>query len=265
MKEKTDIPHPLPSTPEAATLARLAAQPRFANMTPEQAPAAALELWKQSQTVLDLDDNKRRCCDDAHKRYQAIPQPNQWPATLNDFYHLIVRAKDKTECQPRFKRFLRYMVEKEQQEIRQKIERVPERDHRDESTPSEFNTLKFRLLNTKEAVEKAVDRLFEHHKENSFERSELTPLDPYLPDKWTQLAMDYLEWWEVVKTAAKARAGRERAEKAAAAKAAAAFAANPEAPPHKSKRKLTEVESLTKLADAVEKQVAKKKRPPLTK
>lgn len=265
MKDKTDTPQPPPSTPDASTLAHLAAQPRFAPLPPKQAVADALELLKQSQTVLDLDDNKRRCCDDALKRYQAIPQPNQWPATLNDFYRLIVRAKDETECQPRFKRFLRYRVEKEQQEIRQKIETVPERDHRDESTPSEFNTLKFRLLNTEEAVEKAVDRLFERHKADSFERSELPPLDPYLPDKWTQLAMDYLEWWEVEKTAAKARAGRERAEKAAAAKAAAAFAANPEAPPHKSKRKLTEVESLTKLAHAVEKPVAKKKRPPLTK
>lgn len=262
MKEETDIPQPPPSTPDGATLAHLAAQPRFANMTPEQAPAAALELWKQSQALVGLDAKKRRCCDDALRRYKAIPQPNQWPATLNDFYHLIVRAKDKTECQPRFKRFLRYMVEKQQQEIRQKIERVPECESRDESTPSKFNTLKFRLLETGEEVQKEAERRFARYKQHQFQPSELPPLAPYLPDEWTQLAMDYQEWWEAEKTAVKARAGRERAKKAAAAKAAAAFVANPEAPPHKSKRKLTEVESLTKLAAAVEKQAAEKKRPP---
>jgi hypothetical protein len=194
---------------------------------------------------------------------EAIAKPKQWPAALDDFYRLIVRGKDKTENQPRFKHFLRYMVEKEQQEIRQEIERVPECERRDESTSSVFCTLSFRLLETDQAVEREVDRRFADYKAHQFQPSELPILDPYHPNEWTRLARDYLEWWEAEKTAAKARGGRERVKKAAAA-----FAANTEAPPHKSRRKLTKAESLTKLTAAVEKQVAKEKRkklPPLDK
>ena len=50
---------------------------------------------------------------EAHAKIQkesaSLPHPKRYPATLHDFYRLIVKARDKAENQPRFKRFLRFI------------------------------------------------------------------------------------------------------------------------------------------------------------
>ena len=60
----------------------------------------------------------------AHAEFQrecaSLPHPKRYPAALRDFYRLIVRARDKAENQPRFKRFLR--------SIYQEVPREEERD-----------------------------------------------------------------------------------------------------------------------------------------
>jgi hypothetical protein len=35
-----------------------------------------------------------------------IPKPRQWPASLRDFYRLIMEVRDKADAQPRFRRYL---------------------------------------------------------------------------------------------------------------------------------------------------------------
>jgi len=57
----------------------------------------------------------------------TIPQPKQLPATLDDFYKLIVRAKNETENEPRFSRFLRRQVENEQLKIKEELGRLRQR------------------------------------------------------------------------------------------------------------------------------------------
>jgi hypothetical protein len=86
--------------PDASTLAGLAAQ---AGVSPEQ----ALKLWLGSQRLLKREEAARNRIKEARARQDSIPQPGQWPASLDDFYRIIVRAKDRTESQPRFKRYLR--------------------------------------------------------------------------------------------------------------------------------------------------------------
>jgi hypothetical protein len=234
MKEEPSNTQLTPSMPDADKLAKLAAQPRFAHLPPEQAAKAALKFWRESQAAIADDNEGRHRLDDARRRYQSIRQPPQWPATLSDFYRLIVRGEDETINQPRFKRFLRYIVEKEQQEIRQQIEKLPECEITGKKTPPLLNALRLQQLETPQAVEGEVDRRFADFKGRRFQPSELPILDPYLPDEWTRLAQDYLEWWEAEKHEAKRRAGRARAAKAAAAKSVAAKSpapASPEAPP----------------------------------
>jgi len=86
--------------PDASTLASLAAQAR---VSPEQ----ALKLWLGSQRLLEREEAARNRIKQARASQDSIPQPGQWPASLDDFYRIIVRAKDRAESQPRFKRYLR--------------------------------------------------------------------------------------------------------------------------------------------------------------
>jgi hypothetical protein len=237
-----------------------------------QAATAALELLKQSQAVIAADVANHRRNEDAIKRYFGIPRPKQWPATLADFYRLVVRGKDETQNQARFKRFLRYQVDEEQQEIRRDMERA--------GHDSELDALKWRLLQTDEAVQKEVERRFASYETHSFGFD----LHPDLPSEWTRLAGEYLERWQAEKAENRRFAGLVRAhmkdsqaqlarldpkladavrakraskETEAAAKIRADFAAHPEVPPHKSKKKLTERERLEKLHAAQEKELAR--------
>ena len=100
--------------PDPDTLAMLAAQPRFTNLPEADAVSAALGLRQAARDALEAArENSRQ---ELNKAF-TLPRPKQWPATLADFYRLVVRGKDKTENQPRFKRFLRFRPRGESWEL----------------------------------------------------------------------------------------------------------------------------------------------------
>jgi hypothetical protein len=85
---------------DAVTLAKLAAE-KGISLT------EALKFLQESEAVLKTTTERQNRLQEARARLAAIPQPPQWPASLDEFYRLIVKAKDRTNCQPRFKRYLR--------------------------------------------------------------------------------------------------------------------------------------------------------------
>jgi len=169
------------TTPDTATLVYLAAQARFANLAPDEAVIAADKLWREAdrsvrcQEALDLID-EWKC-----KEESAIQQPKHWPATLDDFYRLIVYARDKTENQPRFKLYRLHYWRKVLANIKH-----PPMTEQEELDWSEFDLKRF--------------------KRDGFPTEE----------KWTQEAKEYRRWWMRENTESKRRAGKARAAKAAA-------------------------------------------------
>jgi hypothetical protein len=225
MKEDTGTPPASPSTPDAATLARC---------YPGLSATEALQAWRKYESDLAGAARREKEASEWFKLLERIPQPPQWPAKLDDFYRLIVRAKDKTEAQPRFKRFLRHRILKEQKEIRQRMQTLTEEEMTGKATASQPKASGPRL--TEEALQEAVDRLFNHYKACktcAFQPGELPLLNAYFPNEWTLLALEYHDWWESEKHAAKVRAGH-------------AGAVSP-----KRKRKTTEQEAVLKTVAAI--------------
>src|SRR5260221_14748593 len=87
--------------PDAATLAKLAAQPRFTNLTADEAARKALELWSTCHALLS-DQSAGSMADRIRRIRSNLQQPEKWPASLDDFYRFVVKAKDETDAQPRF-------------------------------------------------------------------------------------------------------------------------------------------------------------------
>jgi hypothetical protein len=101
--------------------------------------------------------------------------PKQFPATLEgDFYKLVVRGRNPSDNQPRFKRFLKE---------RPRVSNLPLTDAE---------------------KDKEVDREFLRIKKDGIHD---------IPD-WIAFLVDYKRWWEKETAAAKAKAGRARAAKA---------------------------------------------------
>lgn len=248
-----------PDILDATTLAQLAAQPRFTKYDPLAAAKAALEMWQECREVLGAFH--RRCREAAEEQQRVpIPQPQQWPAPLQDFFRLIVKAKDKSENLPRFQRFLLWRIN----EIRRTVENDPgNEDPKYSPKPP--------LVEGNEETTKTV-------------RDSLAVYQHIDKELWSPLAEDYMGWWKAETAAAKGFAGSVRAhmndtpaqlarltpklaeavrnaqarKKAVAdGKLRAAFAAHPEAPPHKSKKSLSTVERLEKLHTAQERELAK--------
>jgi hypothetical protein len=63
---------------------------------------AALDLWECSIAAMRVG----RVLDKADPSEPPIPDPEHWPATLKDFYRLVIGAREEGDCQHRFKRFL---------------------------------------------------------------------------------------------------------------------------------------------------------------
>jgi hypothetical protein len=91
--------------PNIETLATLAAQARFANLTPAAAVRSALALWLECQTVLEEHGEKPSAAQPAHE--PAQPQkPKQWPIQLHQFYSLVVKGRDEGASEKRLMKFL---------------------------------------------------------------------------------------------------------------------------------------------------------------
>lgn len=153
--------------PDPVTLANLAAQPRFVNLPDVEAIRASLEFFKRCAMAIEIQARFDSLADEK----AAVQTPQQWPAPIDEFYKLIVRAKDRTTNQPRLKAYLLHIWQ-------------------------ELARLKPKALNPSEA-----DRQAEAHllalKSNGFSREE-----------WHEHAAPYLAWWKKQKTEKKQLAGK---------------------------------------------------------
>src|SRR5262245_30723288 len=91
--------------PDTTTLAHLAAQSRFANLDPERAAKDALFLWQVCDNVRRTEEANVRANSGPSGQLKGwmdrqrfdIPQPKTWPATLSDFYRVVMREKDEAK------------------------------------------------------------------------------------------------------------------------------------------------------------------------
>ena len=94
--------------PDIQTLAALAAQPRFTRLANADAVRAALDLWQETQMLLDWKTN---CADSSYRHYLAplekSKSPKVWPASFDDFLRCVVQGNDQGEQLNRFRRYLR--------------------------------------------------------------------------------------------------------------------------------------------------------------
>jgi len=130
----------------------------------------ALDLWEISSASLcfhsDMGARDAAC--------HAIPAPPQWPATLENFYRLVIKARDKADCQPRFKKYLRKQLDE-----RYSVWRTV-----GESWPPE-------------TIDPLAEKEFVRIQKEGFDE-----------DGWRWHAEVYLDWWEEEKRRSKQRAGK---------------------------------------------------------
>jgi hypothetical protein len=93
----SDTPWPLANYPDAVTLARLVAQPRFHGKSDKEAIKAALSLLHDCQTAILVDRANWRRVEGGICYIKSVRLPKKWPATFDDFCKLIVRARDTKE------------------------------------------------------------------------------------------------------------------------------------------------------------------------
>lgn len=131
-----------------------------------------MELWQECRAAIDTQ-RRRYHDDEARKRLEKpIPQPKQFPATLDDFYRLIVRAKNKTESQPRFKRYLLWVLNYK----RLNVEFDPRFAERPKPALME---------GTKEAIDAVESELRRYQNDGILHKI-----------FWDSLAEHYRRWWE---------------------------------------------------------------------
>ena len=95
------------NTPDAATLAHLAAQARFAKLSPTKAVHATKELRLVAEEALRHDEPLRApATSQARSQQQASPKPKEWPAPLHVFYRVVVRGRHEGDSNSKLLRFL---------------------------------------------------------------------------------------------------------------------------------------------------------------
>ncbi len=156
-------------------LANLVAQPRFSQLEQGEALKAAVMLAKEAHMIADGIPQSWR---DYIFRQEPIPGPKKWPATTDDFYRFVIKAKNKEDAQPRLRAFLR----------------SANLDHCTKQGLSGSGLIA------------EADRLTDLHFQS------LKRIDR---DYWNAMATDYLNWWLAASTENKRKAGRARAAKAA--------------------------------------------------
>jgi hypothetical protein len=186
-----------PKIPSTETLALLAAQARFAALSQNAAVSEAIHLWDEADALV-----MRR--EQAELGYQWLcehktPMPKQFPASLEDFFKLIVRGKTPSSSQTRFKDFLDDKLSKLYAEQRLTDFEVKGKSH------------------------------------DYYLRSKRTGF----PDEtsWLVYAGDYSRWWDAKTHAAKVRAGQARADKATLAAARNSESTLPVEAPRRKKSK----------------------------
>lgn len=187
--------------PDPDTLAMVAAQARFAGVEEAEAVRQALSLRQAARDVLEAARENWR---EESKKWRMLPAPKQWPATLTDFYKLIVRCKVEKENPSRFKRFLLFRAEGRKPEIAETRIDGQKIVHTFKSGTGEQPPTQ-----SAEAAEKAAERQLVEYQTAQFNQ-----------ETWIDLARDYELWWEWKYSENKRQAGQARAAKAAADKKA---------------------------------------------
>lgn len=235
-------PNPAP-LPDPATLARLAEDTKLP-------AAAALKKWQESQAALAEVEKAERDREEGQPRRLAIPQLALWPAALDDFYRRVIRARDKADSQPRFRKFLRYQIETEQQKIRadldqvkghlaeqqQQIDLMAKQGRRlaRDSYPGTL-TLEQAAKFDENYIAQQTRRLLspedmDGELERRFERCQAAGFDQHT---WNRVVSEYLDWWAEKRHADQVEAGRARARA------------------HKRKKKVSEHEATLNTVNAI--------------
>ena len=185
--------------PDPDTLAMLAGQARFAELPDADAARAALKLQNECLTALE---QAKENVGQRLERAIALPNPKQWPATLTDFYKLVVRCKQEKDNPLRFLRFLRFRAEGRGLEV--VVSRI---DGEKLVHTFKRGTGEQAPTQSAEAIEQAAERHFAEYRVAQFNQ-----------EAWFDLARDYRRWWAWDSTESKRRAGQARADKAAETK-----------------------------------------------
>jgi hypothetical protein len=181
-------------TPSCETLALIAAHLLEPCRDIAMAANRAAALWDACDSALAarkqrLLANDLRGKNDPNSKKPDLPT---FPATLNDFYRIVVNGKNQSISESRFKSFL-------------DRQREPVGD--DESIPSYLEMQEWK-------------RQFESRPDNEIQllKNAKTPLERYRywrfeESSWSRLANEYLGWWEATKKAKKSDAGTKGAAK----------------------------------------------------
>lgn len=185
MLERFRVDLPPLNMPHPATVANLAAQPRFTKLPSKAAADAALKLYSDCEAaILEWKEKLNLACKTSLV-LNSERKPARWPGTMDDFLRLIVKARDTTEGLPRFKRFLRNCLHQEQ--ARRRLPRLSEEEEID-------------------SVERRIKEL------------KITPEAAFSAEWWPWVSYAYKAWWITEYHATKQRAGRARAAQAYARK-----------------------------------------------
>jgi hypothetical protein len=212
LSNSSGTPSAAADLPNVETLAHLAAQARFKDeMNPGNAALAALNLWRECKRTLDSQGTLAQADKKTHAD-KAPPFPKTQPVTLDDFYRCVVKAKNETENQPRFKKFLRFTLGTEQAALRSRRD-AAKRNADFFANPDDgkdFRDAVVRLeaqIMADDAMDVEYERRFVERKKN-----------PFTEREWYRLASDYVQWWRIEKHRNHSNASRKRWDRSAAKK-----------------------------------------------
>jgi len=154
--------------PERDFLSSIAAQSDIKD--PKAAVKYALEIWREAGVLLKAETRAI-----ANRHFEGIPFPKKYPASLEDFFRYVVRAKTPSESQERFKDFFRettrYIM----------VSESPQEESTNRSSrPNEMMTESGEIDRDRYAEKALAAYSYSRFQNNSC---------------WVPLARDYLNWW----------------------------------------------------------------------
>jgi hypothetical protein len=205
---------PAPSvSPE--TLALIAANvAKGGSLKPAEAVGYAAALYDEAQAKLEHAMKLRGAYAREAEAWGTIPQPESFPASLDDFLRLVVHAKTPADATKRFRDFLRDRWKRFAGNGY--IENYPKwaewarKKHFDEMTPEQRQNPNWAGM-TEEQIGEALEQA-------SLEKKVVEDLEEYkrgFPDRyrWCLCAKDYRAWWASQRSD-QARAAAKKSKKA---------------------------------------------------
>ena len=153
--------------PSVEMLALIAAQSRFQNLSPQAATQHALDVFEAAKNTLYELNNRNETL------WQGIPRPTSFPASITDFFRVIVKGKSKSESESRYRKFVRSLLQSDRKFSNQTDETISDEE---------------------------IETVIQSHKDLVQQ-----------PHNWRTLAKQYSTWWECQVTGSR-RAGFEAQE-----------------------------------------------------